>query len=342
MSELRGLSWDGTVLSFLEQTLLPGREEVVRTTDWRVIVDAIKRLAIRGAPAIGVAGAFASLLAWRELNGDRASWDKALATIEQARPTAVNLSWAVKRMRAVAGDASDTDAEAALLAEAEAIAIRDEEMCEAMAKHGQSLIPENASALTHCNTGALVTYGIGTALGVLRRAHESGRLNRVYACEARPLGQGSRLTIWELNRLNIPATLLTDSAAGRLMQEGLVDFLMVGADRIAANGDTANKVGTFNLAALAKRFEIPFYVVAPSSTFDPSTPSGQDVPVELRDADEVRTCAGQLVSIPEADVFNPAFDITPGELISAFVSEEGILLPPYNFRELAALTPSGE
>ena len=331
MTDLRGLSWDGEALTFLEQTLLPGAMEHVCTTDWRVIVDAIKRLAIRGAPAIGVAGAFAGLLAWRKGNGERKKWLEELAQIESARPTAVNLSYATRLLRDTAEKVSDADLDATLTHVAEALAKRDEEMCEEMAEQGITLIPEGASALTHCNTGALVTYGIGTALGVLRRGHDKGLLKRVYACEARPLGQGSRLTIWELDQLGIPGTLLSDSAAGRLMQEGLVDFVILGADRIAANGDTANKIGTFNLAVLANRFGIPFYVAAPSTTFDSETESGDDIIVELRHPDEVRHCGGHLVTIPEADVYNPAFDITPHELISAFVSETGVHRPPYRF-----------
>ncbi|MCB2198044.1 S-methyl-5-thioribose-1-phosphate isomerase [bacterium] len=331
MPELRGLHWDGSALHFIEQTLLPEQLEHVKTQDWRVLVDAIKRLAIRGAPAIGVAGAFASLLAWREVDKDRSKWLDILDVIEDARPTAVNLSYAVKLLRDASQSISDDALDELLTAKAEALAIRDEEMCEEMAAHGLELIPEDASALTHCNTGALVTYGIGTALGVLRRGHDTGKVKRVYACEARPLGQGSRLTIWELDQLGIPGTLLSDSAAGRLMQEGLVDFVILGADRIASNGDTANKVGTFNLAVLAKRFGIPFYVAAPSTTFDPSTASGDDIVVEMRAADEVRNCRDRLVTIPHAEVYNPAFDITPGELVTAFVSEAGVHRPPYSF-----------
>lgn len=331
MADLRGLRWDGTALHFIEQTLLPEKLETVQTQDWRVLVDAIKRLAIRGAPAIGVAGAFASLLAWREVERDRAKWLEILDVIEEARPTAVNLSYAVRMMRDAADGISDDSLDALLASKAKALAKRDEEMCEEMAAHGLDLIPEGSTALTHCNTGALVTYGIGTALGVLRRGHDAGRLKRVYACEARPLGQGSRLTIWELDQAGIPGTLLSDSAAGRLMQEGLVDFVILGADRIAANGDTANKVGTFNLAVLANRFGIPFYVAAPSTTFDPETASGDDIVVEMRAAEEVRRCRDRLVTIPHAEVYNPAFDITPGELVTAFVSEAGVHRPPYSF-----------
>ena len=331
MENIRGLEWDGEALHFLEQTLLPFEEKVVDTQDWRVIVDAVGRLAIRGAPAIGVAAAFASVLAWREYHGDIAAWKEALSTIRSARPTAVNLHWAVERMEKAAIGLSVEDKGRKLAEEAEAIASEDERMCEEIADAGLSLIKPGDVALTHCNTGALVSYGIGTAIGALRRAHEGGRIKHVYACEARPLGQGARLTMWEMDKLGIPSTLLCDSAAGRLMQEGKVDLVILGADRIAKNGDTANKIGTFQLAVLADRFDIPFYVAAPSSTFDCSAESGEDIPIEYRDGDEVANYRGWPVTIEFAGTFNPAFDITPGELISAFIREDGVAYPPYRF-----------
>ncbi len=330
MDEFRGMKWDGTALSFLEQTLLPEEEVVIRTVDWKVIVDAIQRLAIRGAPAIGVAAAFATVLAWRE-TPSRGKWFEAVSNIESARPTAVNLSWAVNKLMKSIEGAETSEFDKILTGEAEKIASDDESMCEDIAKHGMELIKQDSVALTHCNTGILVSYGIGTSFGVLRRAHEAGKLKELYSCEARPLGQGSRLTIWESDKLGIPATLLCDSAAGRLMQSGKVDFVMLGADRIAANGDTANKVGTFNLAVLAKFHNIPFYVAAPSSTFDLNTADGDGIPVEQRDAAEVKTCRGKSVTIENATVFNPAFDVTPSELITAFVREDGIVYPPYEF-----------
>ncbi len=326
----RGLWWDGDSFHFIEQTLLPFTEKVIVTRDWRVIVDAIKRLAIRGAPAIGVSGAYASILAFREAKGEMNQWREWSSLIAKARPTAVNLSWAIQKLLD-ASDQFEGNPEDAILATANKIASDDEAMCEQMAEHGLEVVPEGSSALTHCNTGFLVTYGIGTSLGVLRRAHEKGRLEQVYACEARPLGQGARLTMWELGRLGIPGTLLCDSAVGRLMQDGKVDFVMLGADRIARNGDTANKIGTFQLAVLADRFHIPFYVVAPSSTFDPAARNGDDIPVEYRSDEEVWKYQGNQVAPAGSGAYNPAFDVTPNELISAIIREDGIIKPPYRF-----------
>ncbi|MFH0881485.1 MAG: S-methyl-5-thioribose-1-phosphate isomerase [bacterium] len=329
MDELRGLLWNGRELTYLDQTLLP-HEEVRRTTsDWREVVDAIKRLAIRGAPAIGVAGACAAALAAAEHGKDRTAWELALDTIENARPTAVNLSAAVERLRHECQGLEGFALAVKSAGVAAEIADEDESLCEAIAEHGIQLFDSPKVVLTHCNTGALVTYGIGTALGVVRRAHEKKLIKRVYACEARPLGQGSRLTMWELDKLQIPSTLLADSAAGSLLASGVVDMVIVGADRIAANGDTANKIGTLNLAVLANRYRVPFYVAAPSSTFDPGTPEGTSIPIEFREPDEVRKCGGKWISIPSAEVYNPAFDVTPSELISGIIFERGVLRPPF-------------
>ncbi len=328
--EKRGLKWDGTHLHFIEQTLLPGTREVITTNDWRVVVDAIKRLAIRGAPAIGVAGAYACVLAYDESAGNFEIYNQFLEKIRTARPTAVNLAWAVDRIKNCGVDEKSNSFRDKIKDEANAIAKEDEEMCIAMADFGVELIPEDSTALTHCNTGFLVTAGIGTALGVLGKAHEAGLLKEVFACEARPLRQGSRLTMWELDLLGIPGKLLCDSAVGRLMQEGLVDFVMLGADRIAGNGDTANKIGTYNLAVLAKKHSIPLYVVAPTSTIDCSISTGKKIPIEYRHEDEVRNIDDKLSTIPEAQVYNPAIDVTPNELITAIVCEKGICYPPYN------------
>ncbi len=341
--DIRGLHWDGEALHFIDQTRLPFEEVIVVTKDWHEIVAAIKRLAIRGAPAIGVAAGFAALLAFREIKKDCDDWRQALSEIENARPTAVNLAHAVLRMRRVAtSDRAETRRtqrtycsndylERALQDEAERIAAEDERMCESIAQAGAEIIPPGSSVLTHCNTGALVTYGIGTALGVIRRAAEAGKIRHVFACEARPLCQGSRLTMWELDKLNIPATLLCDSAAGKLMADRKVDLVIVGADRIARNGDTANKIGTLNLAVLASRYGIPFYVATPSTTFDGMIKEGNGIPIEYRESNEVRWCLNQLITLKEAEVFNPAFDVTPSELITAFIREDGIVYPPYCF-----------
>jgi methylthioribose-1-phosphate isomerase len=331
MSEFRGLHWDGKAFEFIEQTLLPHEEKWIRTEDWRIIVDAIKRLAIRGAPAIGVSGACAVVLAKRNAS-DRDEFERAVEEIEHARPTAINLAWAVNRLRGKMANSSD-DHEVLRILESEAtvIAEEDAQMCDRMAEHGLTIIPDGTRALTHCNTGVLVTYGIGTALGVLRHAWDKGKLAHVYACEARPLGQGARLTMWELDKLGIPGTLLCDSAVGSLMQSGKIDLVILGADRVAANGDTANKIGTFQLAVLAERFGIPFYVAAPSSTFDLDIRDGKAIPVEQRSANEIRNYVGAKVSLPKVQAYNPAFDVTPVGLIKAFIREDGIFYPPCEF-----------
>jgi methylthioribose-1-phosphate isomerase len=334
MDDLRGLLWSGRELTFLDQTLLPQDEVRQTTSDWREVVDAIKRLAIRGAPAIGVAGACAAALAAAEYGKDRAAWEQALEAIANARPTAVNLSAAVERLRQECRELEGYALAVKSAGVAAEIADEDEALCEAIAENGIQLFDSPKVVLTHCNTGALVTYGIGTALGIVRRAHEKKLIRRVYACEARPLGQGSRLTMWELDKLQIPSTLLSDSAAGSLLASGEVDMVIVGADRIAANGDTANKIGTLNLAVLAHRYQVPFYVAAPSSTFDPSTYEGTSIPIEFREPDEVRKCGGNLVSIPSADVYNPAFDVTPAELIAGIIFERGVLRPPFRLEDI--------
>lgn len=329
MESLRGLHWNGQQLTWLDQTLLPHQEVQRTSTDWREVVDAIKRLAIRGAPAIGVAGACAAALAAAEKGIERPAWENALDAIANARPTAVNLSIAIDRVRRECGDLEGYALAVKAAGVAAEIADEDENLCDSIAEHGLQLFDKPKVVLTHCNTGALVTYGIGTALGVVRHAHEKGLVKQVYACEARPLGQGSRLTMWELNKLGISGTLLPDSAAGSLLASGVVDLVIVGADRIASNGDTANKVGTFNLAVLANRCNIPFYIAAPSSTFDLTMESGEAIPIEFRHPDEVRKCGGNFTTIPDAEVYNPAFDVTPAELISGILFEGGVLKPPF-------------
>jgi methylthioribose-1-phosphate isomerase len=331
MNDLRGFVWDGQFLEFIEQTLLPHEEQWVRTDDWRVVVDAIKRLAIRGAPAIGVAGACAVTMAKKSTDTHK-EFLQSVESIKHARPTAINLAWAVDRLlQMIDGVSDDTEMLRILSAETTHIADEDSAMCDSMAEHGLELIPDGARALTHCNTGVLVTYGIGTSFGVLRNAWDKGKLAHVYACEARPLGQGARLTMWELDKLQMPGTLLCDSAAGSLMQAGKVDLVILGADRVAANGDTANKIGTFQLAVLAKRFGIPFYVAAPSSTFDLSVANGDGIPVEERGPEEVRTYRGTQISLSQAEAYNPAFDVTPVNLITAYIREDGVFYPPCEF-----------
>ncbi len=331
MTSLRGMVWDGQYLEFIEQTLLPHEEKWIRTDDWRVVVDAIKRLAIRGAPAIGVTGACAVVMAKASSATQDEFW-QSVEAIKHARPTAVNLAWAVDRLLSrIDGISEDAEVLRVLSEETTRIADEDAAMCDKIAEHGLELIPDGARALTHCNTGVLVTYGIGTSFGVLRNAWDKGKLAHVYACEARPLGQGARLTMWELDKLQMSGTLLCDSAVGSLMQAGKVDLVILGADRVAANGDTANKIGTFQLAVLAKRFGIPFYVAAPSSTFDLSIATGDNIPVEEREPEEVRTYRGTHISLPAVEAYNPAFDVTPVDLITAFIREDGVFYPPCEF-----------
>jgi methylthioribose-1-phosphate isomerase len=274
------------------------------------LCDAITSLAIRGAPALGAAGAMGVALA--AASGE--SLDDAARRLKATRPTAVNLAWGIERALA-ADDAAD---------EAVKVAAEDVERNRRLGAHGARLIPEEARMLTHCNTGSLACVGYGTALGVIRAAHEAGRRPSVWVDETRPVLQGARLTAWELQQLGIPCTLVADAMAATLMSSGEVDAVIVGADRIAANGDVANKIGTYGLAVLARHHEIPFYVAAPVSTFDPATPDGAAIPVERRDGEEVAVVGGQRVAPAGVSVENRAFDVTPAELVTAYVTEDGI------------------
>jgi methylthioribose-1-phosphate isomerase len=301
--------------------------------------DAISTLAVRGAPAIGVAAAIGLAVSLVPFESEssvvlRARLHAHAGALARARPTAVNLSWAMARMSACA-DANPTAGSAELLAilRAEATAILDEDqaMCEAIGNYGLVLVPDGARILTHCNAGALATAGIGTALAPVYVAHRQGRSVSVFANETRPLLQGSRLTAWELGRAGIPITILTDGAAASLMRAREIDVVLVGADRIAANGDTANKIGTYAVAVAARHHGIPFYVCAPSSTIDRATASGDAIVIEQRDGDEVRFVGGGAIAPPDATVRNPAFDVTPAGLISGVITDVGVHHPPYSF-----------
>jgi len=331
--------WEDGRLVLLDQTRLPMEEVERGYTTWQDVADAIRTLVVRGAPAIGVAAAFGVVLAAR---GSRATSHPALlADLEDAikglaatRPTAVNLFWALDRMRAlvVASAALPVPAlQARLLTEAQAILTEDLAANRAMGAHGAALVPDGARVLTHCNAGALATAGYGTAVGVIRAAHERGKLAMVWVDETRPVMQGSRLTAWELVKEGIPHRLISDVAAGFVMKRGEVDLVVTGADRIAANGDTANKIGTYSVAVLARHHGIPFYVAAPSSTIDPAIPSGASIVIEERDASEVRGVAGRQTAPAASPVFNPAFDVTPAELITAIITERGVFRSPYHF-----------
>jgi methylthioribose-1-phosphate isomerase len=327
---------DGMGIRIIDQRELPAREvwRDLRSVD--DVCDAIATLSVRGAPAIGITGAMGLVVAVAEcaaLSQENLAFRcrEVAARIRATRPTAVNLGWALDRMLAVVTRERDTASSLdALRAEATAILDEDRVMCRAIGEHGADLIPDGSRVITHCNAGALATAGIGTALAILYVAHERGKRLHVFADETRPLLQGSRLTAWELSRAGIPVSLMVDGASASLMARGSIDACIVGADRIAANGDVANKIGTFALALAAKRHDIPFYVAAPTSTFDPATASGADIHIEERGADEVRAF-GVITAPPGVSVYNPAFDVTPADLITAIFSDRGVHRPPYDF-----------
>ena len=329
------LWWEAGALCLLDQTALPHEVRILRCTSWEEVAEAIRSLQIRGAPAIGVAAAYGMVLAAGAAAGAPAgerllALRRAAAGLAATRPTAVSLTWSLGQMLEVAGGVSDPSAlPSRLLDAAHALARADVEINRHIAAHGAPLLPPGGRILTYCNTGMLATAGYGTAFGVLRHAHEQGRGIHVIACETRPVLQGARLTAWELLRAGIPATLITDNAAGALMHAAGVDAAIVGADRIAANGDVANKVGTYTLAVLARAHRIPFYVAAPLSTIDLTIPSGDAIPIEERRAEEVLAAGGVRVAPAGIAVRNPAFDITPHALVSAMITESGVIRPPY-------------
>jgi methylthioribose-1-phosphate isomerase len=334
------------VVEMLDQTRLPGEVVTVTLLGWEEVVDAIRAMVVRGAPAIGVAGAMGVALAARRAAGDglaavKEEVARAAAELRGVRPTAVNLSAAVDGQAALAaGHPGPPEALAAALADAARALHADEvERCERMGGHALGLMSRGARILTHCNTGALATGGYGTALGVVRAAFAADPTVRVVVAETRPLLQGARLTAWELEREGIPYTLIADVAAATLMASGRVTHVVVGADRIAANGDVVNKVGTYGLAILAREHGIPLIVAAPTTTLDPSTPAGSDVVIEERAADEVRGLGlfGRPAAPEGASVANPAFDVTPARLVSAIVTEAGVHRPPYERSLRAAL-----
>lgn len=321
---------DGRALRILDQTALPERELYLELVTLAEIVEAIRMLRVRGAPAIGVAAAMGLVVALAHASrGDgpavRALLVPTAQALSSARPTAVNLAWAVARVVRAGDRVSDDALLTALRTEADAIAREDAAMCERIGRAGGALVTHGARVLTHCNAGALATAGIGTALAPVYVAHAEGRAPRVYADETRPLRQGARLTAWELARAGIPVTVLPDGAAASLLRDGAVDLVIVGADRIAANGDTANKIGTYPLALAAKAHGIPFYVAAPLSTFDLATADARGIEIEER-------AASELAPLPAGvAVYNPAFDVTPAALITAFITDRGVLHPPFAF-----------
>ena len=323
----------------IDQRKLPGQEIYVTCNTAVEVARAIKTMVIRGAPAIGVAAAMGIALG---MNRSKAQGTKQFAVefnklcdlMAATRPTAVNLFWAIKRMKAAFGAAvqagqSVDEIKARLVGEATAIHDEDVESCRAMGRFGAAVVPDHARILTHCNAGALATAGYGTALGVIRAAAEQGKVTQVFADETRPFLQGARLTAWELVRDQIPTTVITESMAGPLMREGKLDMVVVGADRIAANGDFANKIGTYTVAMMAHAHKVPFYVAAPLSTIDLATPDGAAIPIEQRNAKEV-THLGSIRLAPEgAGIWNPAFDVTPHHLVAGIITEKGVARAPY-------------
>ncbi len=331
------INWKNGKIRFIDQTLLPGKLKFVECDNVARLWKAIKRLEIRGAPAIGIAGALGVLLATnncRSLRYDIFLRDlrKNIKYLASSRPTAVNLFWALAKMERVAKSNADKDVGAIrklLLKEALRILEDDKNSCRSMARYGSSLVKTGDTILTHCNAGGLATADYGTALGVLFESKRLGKKIKVYADETRPLLQGARLTAWELMNEDIDTTLICDNMAASLMAKRRIDKIFVGADRIASNGDTANKIGTYSLAVLAKYHGVPFYVVAPVSTFDFKIKTGRDIPIEERSADEVRTIMGREIAPGSVKVYNPAFDVTPNGLISAIITEKGIFRKPY-------------
>jgi methylthioribose-1-phosphate isomerase len=331
------IAWRGRSVIMIDQRKLPGQETYVRCSTYIQVAQAIEKMVIRGAPAIGIAAAYGLALGAMALTAgtgrslDR-DFEKVYQRLERTRPTARNLFWALERMKAVYERARQHGLRAirsALLEEAKAIEREDSETNHAIGRHGQALLRDGWTILTHCNAGGLATAEYGTALGVIRAAVAEGKRVRVFADETRPFLQGARLTVWELDKDGVPVVLITDSMAGWFLRRGDVDAIVVGADRIARNGDTANKIGTYSLAVLAKENGVPFYVAAPMSTVDPTIADGGGIPIEERSPDEVREVAGRLVTLPYAEVRNPAFDVTPAAYITAIITERGVCRPPF-------------
>jgi len=330
------LRWIGETDGYLElidQRLLPGKLVYIKCANTRDVYDAIKNLAVRGAPAIGVTAAYGAFIAASTSQDALAGLIEGCRYLATSRPTAVNLFWALDRMKN-AGEKIAKEKTvrgeflAALLAEARAIHQEDIAMCRAIGNYGAELIPNDAGVLTHCNAGSLATSFFGTALAVVYAARERGQKFRVFADETRPVLQGARLTHWELAQAGVDVTLICDNMAGYAMKQGKINLVIVGADRIAANGDTANKIGTYSVAVLAQKHQIPFYVAAPISTFDFAIPDGSHIPIEERHADEVRQFASNYSALPDAKVWNPAFDVTPAELIAGIITDRGVIHHP--------------
>src|SRR5437868_2726906 len=346
---IKTLEWTDEGVLFLDQRKLPTEESYVTCSTYEEVADVIRKMVVRGAPAIGVAAAMGIALGTRDAEGDhvselRRNFDQICETLGETRPTAVNLFWAIERMRRKFEELSElpvSQIKQALISEAQRMFVEDIAACEAMGRHGAALMPASGGVLTHCNAGALATAGYGTALGVIRAAVEAGKKINVYADETRPFLQGARLTAWELVKDGIPTTVISDNMSGAIMRQGKIGAVIVGADRIAANGDVANKIGTYTVAVLAKEHGIPFYVAAPISTVDLETPDGSKIPIEQRNPAEVTHIAGKAITPAGVQIENPAFDVTPAKLVTAIVTERGIARAPYE-QSLAALVRGAE
>jgi len=342
---IKTLEWTDAGVRFIDQTKLPTEESYVTCKSYKEVADAIRTMIVRGAPAIGVTAAMGVALGLRDSEApDHAAltkdFEKICDELASTRPTAVNLFWGIRRMKDKFDEVRTRPIEEikqTLVAEGQRMLAEDIAANQAMGKHGSVLLPSSGGVLTHCNAGALATCGYGTALGVIRAAVDSGKKLHVFADETRPFLQGSRLTAWELVKDGIPTTVISDNMAGAMMRQGKIDAVIVGADRIAANGDVANKIGTYTLAVLAKEHGIPFYVAAPFSTIDLNTPEGSQIPIEQRSAREVTHLAGRQIAPEGVSVENPAFDVTPHQYVTAIITERGVLREPYaeTLRELA-------
>ncbi|MCS6836806.1 MAG: S-methyl-5-thioribose-1-phosphate isomerase [Anaerolineae bacterium] len=342
-ASVRTVYWDAGQLCMIDQRLLPHQFVIARYERYQDVAEAIRAMVVRGAPAIGAAAAFGLALAAQQSQADtpealRADLDQAAALLAASRPTAVNLFWAIQRMQGLARQphAEVNALRAALLAEAQALADEDVAINQRMGAHGAALVPDGATIIHHCNTGSLAAVQWGTALGVVRSAFRQGKQLMVLVDETRPRLQGARLTAWELIQEGIPHKIIADGASGHYMRTQKVDLCLVGADRIAANGDTANKIGTYNLAVVAKENGVPFYVVAPTSTIDLTTPNGDAIPIEERAPEEVTHIDGHLIAPHGAVAGNPSFDVTPSRYVTAIITERGLIHPPFevNIRRL--------
>jgi len=345
---MKSIEWLGNYLRILDQSKLPGETVYRDALSYKDVAEAIEHMEVRGAPAIGAAAAYGFALGAIEYQGNIEGLPGHMQVVQErlgaTRPTAVNLFWALRRMEDRLRECREvidlTEVRQILIEEADHIAEEDRRVNALIGEYGNEIVPEKANILTHCNAGALATVEYGTALGVIRKANETGKTIHVYADETRPLLQGARLTTLELLRDKIPVTLIADNMAGFVMQQGKVDLVIVGADRIAANGDTANKIGTYSLAVLAQAHGIPFYVAAPTSTIDLKVATGQEIPIEERPDKEMREYFGVQVAPAEVNVYNPAFDVTPAKYITGIITEKGIMTNPYSVNILKLMVRS--